>query len=616
MKDSPEGNKFELHSTALTGPTAALLPITLVAHKEEVKSRWLSEIRSFATDQVALQEHATDDLRIDPNHVQQVDVQVLKLPQRIDSVDPDQLIRPSDFAKDHFLTKNQRKLDDKDEVTETVTVTNSSVVDTGFTERKLLQRGFAVSDREEVTVEKTTSTAAALEESPSKFQKVGEKVSRIPVKTPEKAKEESTAIETTDAEKTKVAEETRKRVEEEEKKKRTEEDQAKQRQLKEEDEKRKTEERRKQKEDEDNERRRKEDLRILEEKRKEEEEFAKRQEELTRQQELRKLKEVEEERERRSQEEAERKVQLKNEENLRKIQEAGAIDIRVVETVKTEKAVVVEVATTTTAATSSTVITAAGGDNKPTTPIKTDQASDGKQSTSSAGPQKASGSAKAVPLRKIASKPIEDPDPPDRKPPHRNSDGSHPPTVIPDFNPPPALVYHTTFEVQLHKEPLPPPPVPPKITHKVVVHNESLEQRTEEFLRGDHCEFDAINYSLQSAQSKIKNIKCMVGKSNQETDMAEDTVQKAKSGEFHKIIHPPVALSSMLPKPKPYEVVEIVTQPGDSDKLPEEMQKKYNITKELLMTKREQKISSSSSSFYHHEGNSGGTNFLLYTQSL
>ena len=602
VKDSSEGNKFELHSKALTGPSAASLPITLVAHKEEVKSRWLSEIKSFATDQVALQEHATDDLRIDPNHVQQIDVQVLKLPQRIDPTDPDSGVRPSDIAKDHFLTKSHRRTDDNSDVQAAIGE-KSGTQETGVQDKTQAAPSEASGEPSRVAGAKHTVSEPSAEETPSKLLKTSDKVSRIPVKTVGKSKDEPLAASESVTTKPQVAE---KKADEDTNQKLIDE------------EKRKAEERRKKVEDEENERRRKEDLRILEEKRKEEEDFARRQEELTKQQELRKLKEAEEERERRSQEEAERKVQLKNEENLRKIQEAGAIDIRVVETVKTEKAVVVEVTNSAVAATTNTVTSAtaeetkttAKGDQPAAAGAATEGTSDGKQpSSSSASGQRASGNAKEVPLRKIASKPIEDPDPPDRKPPHRNSDGSHPPTVIPDFNPPPALVYHTTFEVQLHKEPLPPPPVPPKITHKVVVHNESLEQRTEEFLRG-HCEFNAINYSLSSAQSKIKNIKSTFGKSNQETELAEDTVRKAKSGEFQAIVHPPVPLADLLPKPKPYEVVEIVTQPGECDKLPEELQRKYDITKELLLTKKEQKMSSSKS-YYSSEGNIRVTRVVL-----
>lgn len=597
-----------MHSKALTGPSAATLPITLAAHKEEVKSRWLSEIRSFAADQVALQEHATDDLRIDPSHVQQIDVQVLKLPQRIDSADPDSGIRPSDFAKDHFLTKSQRRVDDKFEtqtvasssasvksvvVQETSSVQISKETTASVTDKKL-QRSSAVESSTsqelfEVTGEKH-SISTSVEDSPNKLQKVSEKASRIPVKTTDKPKEDAPEPAKKPAEdnnKRQAEEEEKQRKEAEEKRKADEEKQ------KEADEKRKADERKREREEEENERRRKEDLRVLEEKRKAEEEFAKRQEELTKQQERRKAQEAEEERERKSQEEAERKVQLKNEENLRKIQEAGAIDIRVVETVKTETEVVVKVATEI-------------APTKAEPPaIRFDQAAGGASDNQPSSSKQ--GNVKEVSLKKIASKPIEDPDPPDRKPPQRNSDGSNPPTVIPDFNPPPALVYHTTFEVSLHKEPLPPPAVPPKITHKVVVHNESLEQRTEEFLRGN-CELDAINYSLSSAQSKIKDIKSTFGKSKRETDLVEDTVRKAKSGEFHSIVHPPVPLEDPHQKHKGYEVVEIVEQPEECDKLPPDLQRKYNITKELLLTKKEQKMSSSSSSYYTHEGKYASAN--------
>lgn len=39
-------------------------PITLVAHKDSVKEDWLNEIRQYASDVVALAEHAADDLQL------------------------------------------------------------------------------------------------------------------------------------------------------------------------------------------------------------------------------------------------------------------------------------------------------------------------------------------------------------------------------------------------------------------------------------------------------------------------------------------------------------------------------------------------------------------------
>lgn len=61
VKDHPEDLcTFELHSPA----GASGYPITLVAHKDPVKKYWLKEIREYASDQVALAEHAADDLQL------------------------------------------------------------------------------------------------------------------------------------------------------------------------------------------------------------------------------------------------------------------------------------------------------------------------------------------------------------------------------------------------------------------------------------------------------------------------------------------------------------------------------------------------------------------------
>lgn len=50
---------FELHNPAVPN-----YPITLVAHKDPVKGYWLKEIREYASDLVALAEHAADDLQV------------------------------------------------------------------------------------------------------------------------------------------------------------------------------------------------------------------------------------------------------------------------------------------------------------------------------------------------------------------------------------------------------------------------------------------------------------------------------------------------------------------------------------------------------------------------
>ncbi|XP_012537087.1 obscurin isoform X3 [Monomorium pharaonis] len=60
VKDHPDDiRSFELHNPAVSN-----YPITLVAHKDPVKAYWLREIRQYASDLVALAEHAADDLQV------------------------------------------------------------------------------------------------------------------------------------------------------------------------------------------------------------------------------------------------------------------------------------------------------------------------------------------------------------------------------------------------------------------------------------------------------------------------------------------------------------------------------------------------------------------------
>ncbi|XP_031784410.1 obscurin isoform X4 [Nasonia vitripennis] len=57
-----EQRTFELHPKAPAGLPG--YPITLSAHKDPVKAAWLKEIRQYASDVVALAEHAADDLQL------------------------------------------------------------------------------------------------------------------------------------------------------------------------------------------------------------------------------------------------------------------------------------------------------------------------------------------------------------------------------------------------------------------------------------------------------------------------------------------------------------------------------------------------------------------------
>ncbi|XP_066587325.1 obscurin isoform X2 [Prorops nasuta] len=60
VKDDPKDDRcFELYN-----PSIPNYPITLIAHKDYVKDFWLKEIREYASDLVALAEHAADDLQL------------------------------------------------------------------------------------------------------------------------------------------------------------------------------------------------------------------------------------------------------------------------------------------------------------------------------------------------------------------------------------------------------------------------------------------------------------------------------------------------------------------------------------------------------------------------
>lgn len=103
------------------------------------------------------------------------------------------------------------------------------------------------------------------------------------------------------------------------------------------------------------------------------------------------------------------------------------------------------------------------------------------------------------------------------------------------FDPPPPTQYEASIEVYVKKERYPDPP--PKITRKVVVKNDELEKKTEEFLRGE-LPYEKEDYSLIGAQQKIKNLKHNLGKTTDTIKFAEDTVSKAILGDFSHIKTP------------------------------------------------------------------------------
>lgn len=117
------------------------------------------------------------------------------------------------------------------------------------------------------------------------------------------------------------------------------------------------------------------------------------------------------------------------------------------------------------------------------------------------------------------------------------------------FDPPPPTQYETSIEVHVKKEKYPDPP--PKITRKVIVKNEELEKRTEEFLRGE-IPYEKEDFSVGTAQKKIKNLKHNLGKTGDTIKFAEDTVSKARIGDFKHIKTP----GTVVPERKKEPVFE------------------------------------------------------------
>ncbi|CAH0724488.1 unnamed protein product, partial [Brenthis ino] len=98
IKDHPETTKFELHQKE------PLLIFHFKAHKESTKTAWLREIRQYASDLVALAEHAADDL------------QVLSLPS--EAVDE----QPEEKRKREDEGQEEERLEKKSRVAELETI--------------------------------------------------------------------------------------------------------------------------------------------------------------------------------------------------------------------------------------------------------------------------------------------------------------------------------------------------------------------------------------------------------------------------------------------------------------------------------------------------------------
>lgn len=137
--------------------------------------------------------------------------------------------------------------------------------------------------------------------------------------------------------------------------------------------------------------------------------------------------------------------------------------------------------------------------------------------------------------------------------------GQPPVPNLPDFLVPPHLItYETSIEINFRKIPPPQPPPPPKFIKKMLVHTESLERRTRAFLTGNF-EVGTTDSALRTARQKIRSLKSTILKSDDEVKHAEDTIHKAQSGDFLNIFAPPIVEQPL------YEFIEVPSQRSEDE---------------------------------------------------
>lgn len=141
--------------------------------------------------------------------------------------------------------------------------------------------------------------------------------------------------------------------------------------------------------------------------------------------------------------------------------------------------------------------------------------------------------------------------------------GQPPISNLPDFLLPSHLIrYETSIEINFQKIPPPQPAPPPKFIKKMLVHTESLERRTRAFLT-ENFEVGTTDNALRTARQKIRSLKSTILKSDDEVKHAEDTIHKAQSGDFLNIFAPPIV------EPPLYEFIEVT--PSSSQRSEDEL---------------------------------------------
>lgn len=526
LRDQPNSNRFEVH--AKVDHPNQTLPQTFIAQSEELKHCWLQEIGQYVTDQLALHEHTVDDLRIDPTQVKpDSEGEPLRLPQRKGSYESDG-IKPSEVAKDHFLSASEREIYAKQHAEEQQillqqqqsfvqrkTQIKQSAEVSSVTETKIVQESKEVvvqNKGEEKRAQLTRSTAVEnTEEIQVKGQESKQTKERKVVSIQE-VTNKSAASSKTEDKPTKVPAET----------------------------------------------------------------------DINTQLGLQDKTNIEHTKNQTKQNEI--KSTNARVENT-KVEKTGKTDCitKAIDETKMLQGTLIndklnQVQITSAKIINKDVMLETTAANKIITPVHTvenqlalntkpkpaqdgggnGQKSDNKENSSPnasnidnrSNQLVSSATSSSQKYQTVSTFNFGDRQGPPGQPPTPN---------LPDFLVPPHLItYETSIEINVRKIPPPSPPPPPKFLKKLLVHTESLERKTRAFLTGNY-ELGTTDSSVRTARQKIRSLKSTILKSDDEVKHAEDTIHKAQSGDFSHIFNPPI-----LDKPL-YEFIEIPSERSEEE---------------------------------------------------
>ncbi|XP_070068460.1 obscurin isoform X3 [Drosophila takahashii] len=105
-----KADEKQIQLSLKTPEANSFLPIIIRPHGQESSHlTWFNEISSHINQDVTLQEHNADDLKVDSSQIASESELILHLPQRAEAHDPNLSVRPSDVAENFFLSKETKE---------------------------------------------------------------------------------------------------------------------------------------------------------------------------------------------------------------------------------------------------------------------------------------------------------------------------------------------------------------------------------------------------------------------------------------------------------------------------------------------------------------------------